>query len=188
MSAALERLGRTLRCLDMGRLYDLPGVQFDTGIPTGQYLLPRAPELLDHWRRNTRGTRCLRVICEVPDDSGHEVLCLMCLDEGGGPAPDQIRLRGLAQFNDLVEALGGQLHLWMARPNRNACRLQHPRGVACAANEQVVRIEERLRALASSGWHSQRHLVEPWLDRFDGALHSAGSATVAFALIPRLHE
>lgn len=184
---ALERLGVSLRRIDLARLVDLVGVLYDNRLPPDRYLLPRAPELLHHWRGNVLGGRCLEVILEVRDDAGRDVLCLMCLDEGARPAPESTPLRGLAGLADLVDALGGQLHLWMARPGeRSGCRREHRTGLTCAADEYVVRIEDRLRRVMTERWHAQRQAVEPWLAVLDQALYSQGSATLAFAILPRL--
>ena len=184
---ALERLGTALRRIDVARLVDLDGVFYDNRVATGQYLLPRATELLHHWRRNAAGGHCLQVILEVRDDAGQDVLCMMCLDEGARPAPESTPLRGLARFADLVDALGGQFHLWMARPGeRSGCRREHPDRLTCAAGEYAARIDEQLRKLVTSRWHTQRSTVEPWLGVLDRAIHSKGSATLAFAILPQL--
>ncbi len=186
---ALERLGTSLRRIDMSRLVDLPGVLYDSSLPDGCYLLPRAPELLGHWRQNVRDGACLQAICEVQDDSGRDVLCLMCLDAETRPVPESTSLRGLAQFAELVEALGGQLHLWIARPGERAgCRRQHVDRAACPVDEYVARIEKRLRHLAATRWHVERAEVTSWLRVLDSALDSTGSAALAFAILPRLHE
>ena len=189
METALERLGRALRRIDLARLVDLPHLLYDNALPTGQYVLPRATELLDHLRRNVRTGGCLQAICEVADDSGREVSCVLTLDGDGGPAPESTPLRGLNPFSDLVQALGGQFHLWMARPGeQSACRLQHDDGLVCLADDYVPRIEERLRRLTRARWRSQRQTVEPWLGVLDAALSTRGSVNLAFVLLPRMHE
>jgi hypothetical protein len=189
MEGALERLGSSLRRIDMSRLIDVAGLLYDNGLPVGQYLLPRAPELLEHLRRNVRGAPSQSMLFEVHDDSGREVLCLACLDAGVGPVPESTPLRGLAAHADLVHALGGQFHLWAARPGEtSACRRRHDEGPTCAAADFVPRIEERLRHLADTRWHSQRAAVRRWLGVLDGALQETGSATLAFVILPRLHE
>jgi hypothetical protein len=189
LESALERLGRTLRRIDPGRLIDLPHLLYDSAVPTGRYLLPRAPELLDHLSRNVRGGHSMRAVCEVTDGAGRDVCCLLCLDEWPGPVPRSTPLNGLAPFADLVDALGGQLHLWMARPGeRGACRRPHDRDEGCVADDYVSRIEERLRRLSRASWLSQRQNVEPWLRVLDAALDGRGSANLAFVVLPRLHE
>jgi hypothetical protein len=188
LEPALARLGRALRRIDLGRLVDLPHLLYDSAVPTGRYLLPRAPELFDHLGRNVRGGDCLRVVCEVADGAGRDVCCLLCLDDWAGDVPESTPLNGLAPFADLADALGGQLHLWMARPGeRGGCRRPHPRDEACVADDYVPRIEERLRRIARARLSLQR-LVEPWLHVLDGALDGRASANLAFVLLPRLHE
>jgi hypothetical protein len=189
IQGALARLGTSLRHIDLSRLVDLPDVLYDSALPAGCYLLPRAPELLGHWYQNVRGGRCLQAICEVRDDSGRSVLCLLCLDAEPVPVPDAPPLRGLAPFAETVEALGGQFHLWVARPGEPCgCRREHIDGVACAADDHVVRIEQELRQLAATRWHVQQPAIRPWLAVLDAALRSTGSANLAFIILPRLHE
>jgi hypothetical protein len=188
LEATLGQLGQVLRRIDLSRLDDLQDVLHDNALPDKQYLLPRAPELLDHLRNNVRGDGCLRAICEVSDDAGRQVCCLLCLDRWDGPSESK-PLRGLAPFADLTHALGGQLHLWMARPGEGArCRRVHNDGLICIADEYVPRIEKELRRLTRTRWHSRQTTVEPWLGVLDAALHERGSANLAFVVLPRLHE
>jgi hypothetical protein len=113
----------------------------------------------------------------------------MCLDAGWRAMPETTPLRGLAPFADLIEALGGQFHLWMARPgDGSGCRREHRDSVRCAADGYVVRIEERLRHLSGNRWHSRRALVQPWLTVLNDALVQKTPATLAFAILPRAHE
>ena len=136
-----------------------------------------------------RHNDCLQSFFEVRDDSGRKALCLICMDRGTAPAPDSIRLRGLAQFAELVEALGGQFHLWMARPGQwNGCRREHSDRFACTADAYVPRIQDRMYRLRDTRWHAQRRRVDPWLVVLDRAHHSVGSATLAFAVLPRCSE
>ncbi|HEY7200571.1 MAG TPA: hypothetical protein VIC57_10180, partial [Candidatus Dormibacteraeota bacterium] len=190
VEGALEALGTALRAIDLSRLMDAaPDVLYDNALPGGRYLLPRAVELLAHWRRNVRGGPWLQVALEVKDDAGRDVLCLLCLDRESRPVPESTPLRGMAQFADLVDALGGQFHLWVARPGeRRGCRREHGDGLTCTADDYAIRIESRLRHLAPTRWHDQRPVLQQWLTVLDGALRSTESATLAFALLPRLHE
>lgn len=189
MEGALMTLSTALRRIDLARLTDVPDALHDSSLPPGRYILPRAAEVMGHWRRNAHGGRCLQAMFEVHDDSGREVLALLCLDEGLLPAPDSVPLRGLAPFADLIDALGGQFHLWMSRPGEGAgCRLEHDGGVRCAADDSVPRIEEKLRDLAHDRWHSRRSLLLPWLAVLDEALLQRAPATLAFAMLPRAYE
>jgi hypothetical protein len=184
---ALQHLGIALRGIDVSRLIDAPDVLYDPRLPTGRYLLPHAMELFGHWRRNAGGGDCFEAFFEVQDDSGHDVLCLMCLDAGHEPAPALTDLRGLAPFADLVEALGGHLHLWMARPGEKCgCRRRHGDDFACAADDYIGRIQTRLHELASTRWGVRQPTVEAWRGVLDVALEAKGAATVAFAVLPRM--
>jgi hypothetical protein len=187
VGGALERLGRSLRRLDMARLTDLPDLLYDPALPTGTYLLPRAEELLGHWRENAGAEPFLRAVFEVHDDAGHEVLCLACLDAGSDPVSDVVRLRGMKPFADLVEALGGQFHLWVARPHGpSACRLEH--GDDCSGSEYVERMVDRLRDLAATTLHIQQGQIGAWSKVLESGLRSRGSAALAFAILPRVGE
>jgi hypothetical protein len=189
VEAALITLSTSLRSIDIARLIDMPDVLHDNSLPPGRYILPRATELMGHWRRNVQDGQCLQAMFEVQDDSGSDVLCLMCLDAGWRAMPETTPLRGLAPFADLIEALGGQFHLWIARPgDGTGCRREHRDSVRCAADGYVTRIEERLRHLSSNRWHSRRDLVQPWLTVLNDALVQKTPATLAFAILPRAHE
>jgi hypothetical protein len=189
MEPALERLSTALRGIDMARFVDEPDVLHDSSLPVEQYILPRAGELFGHWRRNVPGGPCLLAMFEVADDSGRDVLCLMCMDRDGQPVPDRTRLRGLSQFADLVEALGGQLHLWVTRPgDGSGCRREHSDAMHCAAEEYVGRIEDRLRHLATRSWPSRQGQLEPWLRTLNEAQADRGPAALAFAILPRMME
>jgi hypothetical protein len=189
MEPALERLSTALRGIDMARFVDEPDVFHDSSLPVGQYILPRAAELLGHWRRNVPGGPCLQAMFEVADDSGREVMCVMCMDRDGQPVPERTPLRGLSQFADLVEALGGQLHLWVTRPgDGSGCRREHSDAAHCAAEEYVGRIEDQLRHLATHRWRSQQGQLQPWLRTLNEALAGRGPAALAFAILPRMME
>jgi hypothetical protein len=109
----------------------------------------------------------------------------MCLDREGEHAPVRELLGGLARFVDLVETLGGQLHLWVAWPgDGTGCRREHP---YCAAGKYVARIRERLGNIASRDGQTTGELW-PWLQVLDDALARKGPATVAFAILPRMVE
>jgi hypothetical protein len=188
VAGALERLGTALRRIDMTRLTDVPELLYDPALTSDLYLLPRAVDLLTHWRQNTRSEPSLQVVLEVQDATGQDVLCVMSLDAATRPVPATVRLRGLAPFADLVEALGGQFHLWVARSGEpSGCRCEHHDGWDCEADEYVRRIEERLRELAEMR-PAQQSKVAPWIRVLDVALRSNGNAAVAFALVPGVQE
>jgi hypothetical protein len=189
VAGAIERLGTSLRRIDMTRLVDVPDLIYDPALASDVYLLPRALDLLGHWRQNVRGEASIQVVLEVQDATGHDVLCLMSLDATPLPVPATVRLRGMAPFADLVAALGGQFHLWVARSGEpSGCRCEHDDGWDCGADEYVRRIEERLRELLATRWPAHRSKVEPWLRVLEAALRSKADAAVAFALVPRAHE
>ena len=66
--------------------------------------------------------------------------------------------------------------------------MRHGTLIACTADGYVLRIEERLRHLAETRWYVQQPEIRRWLRALDAALRSTGSATLAFAVLPRLHE
>ena len=151
-------------------------------------LLPRAVDLLVHWRDNARSEPSLQVVLEVQDATGQDVLCVMSVDAATRPVPATVQLRGMAEFADLVEALGGRFHLWVARSGEpSGCRCEHDDGWECEADEYVRRIEERLRTLAHAR-PAQQTRIEHWLRVIGAALRMNGNAAVAFALVPRVHE
>jgi hypothetical protein len=189
VASALERLGTSLRRIDMARLVDTADLLYEPAVTPDSYLLPRALELLLHWRQNVRGQPSFQVLLEVHDDTGHDVLCLMSLDAGTRHVPETIQLHGLTPIVDLVGALGGQFHLWVARPGQsNGCRCEHSDDMGCSADEYVRRIEVRLRDLAATTWKLQQPVVQSWLKVLDAALRSNGNAALAFVILPRLHE
>jgi hypothetical protein len=99
-----------------------------------------------------------------------------------------VTIHGLAPFTELVEALGGRHHLWIARPAaQSGCR-EHPDDVACGADEYVPRIVDRMRYLAEHTWPVQRNEVLDWVRVLEAALRGKGSAALAFAILPRLTE
>src|SRR5439155_5059738 len=112
VAGALERLGTALRRIDTTRLIDVADLVYDPALTNDVYLMPRAVDLLGHWRTNARGESSLQVVLEVEDATGQDVLCLLSIDQATRRVPARVRLRGLAPFADLVEALGGQFHLW----------------------------------------------------------------------------
>jgi hypothetical protein len=186
IEGSLRALSNSLRSLDLARLARTNGLLMQHGLPEGRYLIPRGPELLSHWRNNVGDHPTLRANFEVRDDADRDILCALCLDEEPTPAPARTALRGLAPHADMVEALGGQLHLWMARPGqRSGCRRDHRE---CAAEDYVVRIEQRLRELSANQWLSEQATVEKWLRTIQRALHGQQSATLSFVVLPRLHE
>lgn len=190
IAGALERLSTSLRRIDMGRLTDVPDLLYDPALPTESYLLPRATELLVHWRRNAMPATHLQVVFEVHDDAAHDVLCLMCLDAGPRPVPAAtVPLHGLDPFADLVEALGGQFHLWIARSaGLSGCRLDHHDGMNCTADEYVLRIADRLRDLSETTWYVRQAQIQSWLGVLDSALRTKGNAALAFAILPHLRD
>jgi hypothetical protein len=186
---ALERLGTFLRHIDPARLEDQRDLLYEPGLLAESYVLPRSDELLSHWGQNAGHEPWQQFVFEVHDDAGQDVACLMCVDAGTHAVPKQVRLRGLAPFAELVEALGGELHLWVARSGEQyGCRREHGEGAACDTDEYVRRIEKRLRDLTRTTWLVQRAEVERWLNVLDAALRANGNACVAFAILPRLHE
>lgn len=128
------------------------------------------------------------MIFELRYAFGDDVLCLMCLDDG--IAPDSTLLRRLAPFVELVEALGGRLNLWFARPGAGSrCLRQHGDWVACRGDEDTSRrIDDRRRHLRANRWYSHRAEAQHWLRVLDSALRMKGSATRAFALIPQRNQ
>jgi hypothetical protein len=152
---------------------------------TSPYLLPRAAELFSHWRTNAGDAICFRAMFEMQDEEGQRFLALACLDHGPREAPAVFGLRGLAPFGDIVEALGGQFHIWIARPGETSrCRRDHQ---ACIAPDYVERMLPRLHDLASTTWLSRRGEVENQLPILERALRSRQRANLQFALLPRLH-
>jgi hypothetical protein len=186
IEGTLKTLSDSLRGLDLTRLTRTDGLLIQHGLPDRRYLVPRGPELLSHWRNNVGDHPTLRASFEVRDDANRDIFCALCLDREPSPAPDRIALRGLAPHADAVEALGGQLHLWMARPGQSSgCRRDHRE---CAAEDYVLRIERRLRELSANQWLSEQAMVEKWLKTLQQALHGQQSATLSFIVLPRLYE
>jgi hypothetical protein len=185
IAPTLKELGDALRGCEVLRSMDGERMLVDGPRHTSPYLLPRTAGLFTHWRTNTGDETCFRAMFEMQDEEGQRFLVLICLDAGLKDTPAVVTLQGLAPFADIVEALGGQFHIWIARPGETSrCRRDHQ---ACIATDYVEQMLFRLHEVASTTWLSRRGEVENWMPIVERALRSRQTANLQFALLPRLH-